>query len=132
MTALETAQRYYDCFNRKDYAGMFALVAPDVRHEVNEGEVRLGKAAFEEFVHGTDRAYDEQLNDMVFFTEPSGSRVAVEFVVHGIYKVASEGLPPAHGQPYILPAGAFLSIDGGLVKRVTTYYNLSLWLQLVS
>jgi steroid delta-isomerase-like uncharacterized protein len=132
MTALEIVHRYYDCFNRKDYAGMLALVHPEVCHEVNQGGTRDGKALFEEFVGEMEEAYAEQLTDMVLFTEPSGRLVAAQFTVNGIYKKGDPDMPPAHGQSYVLPAGAFLEVRDGLVSKVTTYYNLPLWIQLVS
>lgn len=34
----------------------------------------------------------------------------------------------AHGQAYVLPGGAFFELGGGLVTRVTNYYNLEDWL----
>jgi len=48
-------------------------------------------------------------------------------VVHGAYLATDEGLPEANGQTYVLPAGAFIAVDGGLIKRLTTYYNLADW-----
>ena len=62
----------------------------------------------------------------------AGDGYAAEFVVHGIYKKGEPGLPPAHGQSYILPAGAFLEVQQGKITRVTTYYNLPLWIQMVA
>jgi steroid delta-isomerase-like uncharacterized protein len=59
---------------------------------------------------------------------PDGARAAAEFVVHGTYLVADEGLPPAHGQSYVLPAGAFFEVSGGRIARVTNFYNLQDWL----
>jgi steroid delta-isomerase-like uncharacterized protein len=56
----------------------------------------------------------------------------VEFTVNGIYKKGEEGLPAAHGQSYVLPAAAFLEVKDGKIARVTTYYNLPLWISLVS
>jgi steroid delta-isomerase-like uncharacterized protein len=132
MTALETVQRYYYCFNAKDYAGMLALVHPDICHEVNQGPTRQGKALFEAFLQEMDEAYTEQLTDMVFYTEPSGERVAAQFTVNGIYKKGDPDMPPAHGQSYVLPVGTFLQVRDGLIAKVTTYYNLPLWIQLVS
>ena len=52
--------------------------------------------------------------------------------VNGIYKKGEEGLPAAHGQKYVLPAAAFLEFRDGKITRVTTYYNLTLWIKLVS
>jgi steroid delta-isomerase-like uncharacterized protein len=79
-----------------------------------------------------DDSYEETLTEMVFFAEPNDVRVAVEFTVNGIYKKGEEGLPAAHGQSYVLPAAAFLEVKDGKIARVTTYYNLPLWISLVS
>ncbi len=79
-----------------------------------------------------DTSYEETLTDMVFFTEPSGQRIAVEFMVNGIYKQGEEGMPVAHGQQYVLPAAAFVEVSEEKITRVTTFYNLPLWISLVS
>lgn len=132
MTALELVQHYYHCFNDKDWAGMLALLSPDVRHEVNQGDVRVGLDRYRAFLAHMDECYEERLDDFVFFTEPSGRRVACEFTVHGTYKKTDGDLVPAHGQQYVLPVGAFLEVAEGKITRVTTYYNLPLWIKLVS
>jgi steroid delta-isomerase-like uncharacterized protein len=132
MNALEIVKEYYGHFNAKNWDGMMALLDAEIRHEANQGDVRIGLEKFREFLGTMDTCYDETLTDMVFFAEPSNSRVAVEFVVNGIYKVADEGLPPAHNQTYVLPAGAFLEVKNGKISRVTTYYNLPLWIELVT
>jgi steroid delta-isomerase-like uncharacterized protein len=64
--------------------------------------------------------------------DASGARAAAEFVVHGEYLQSQEGLPPAHGQRYVLPAGAFFEMRRGQVARISTYYNLADWLRQVS
>lgn len=132
MTALEIVQQYYTYFNQQNWQGMLSLVAEDIRHEANQGDVRIGIEKFTEFLQHMDTSYEETLTDMVFLSEPTNTRVAAEFVVNGIYKQGEEGLPEAHGQKYILPAGAFLEVKEGKISRVTTYYNLPLWIKLVS
>lgn len=132
MTALETVKQYYNYFNQQDWEGMLSLVHPEILHEPNQGEPRIGKEKFAEFMKQMDESYEEKLSDMTFFTEESGSRIAAEFVVNGVYKKADEGLPPARNQQYKLPAAAFLEVKDGKVSRVTTYYNLQLWIKLVS
>lgn len=132
MSTLQIAQQYYSAFNHQNWQGMLDLVHDDIRHETNQGEVRIGKEKFKQFLAHMDESYEERLTDMVFFEEPSGQRIAVEFTVNGIYKKGEEGMPPAHGQSYVLPAAAFLEIKDGSIRRVTTYYNLTLWLELVS
>lgn len=132
MQSLELVKEYYACFNRKDWAGMLALLDENIRHEPNQGEARIGLALYEQFLQHMDETYEENLTDMVFLSEETGTRFACEFVVNGIYKKGEEGLPPARNQTYVLPAGAFLEVKNGKITRVTTYYNLPLWIQLVS
>ncbi|MEI7583141.1 nuclear transport factor 2 family protein [Runella sp.] len=132
MTALDIVNRYYAYFNQKNWEGMLSLLHSEVRHEPNQGDVRIGNEKFTEFMQKMDEAYEEILTELVFFTSSDDTRIAAEFVVNGVYKQAEEGLPPAHGQTYILPAGAFLEVKEGKITRVTTYYNLPLWIKLVS
>lgn len=132
MTSLDIVKQYYAYFNQKNWEGMLSLLDPEVRHEPNQGEVRIGNEKFTEFMQHMDESYEETLSDMVFFSASDDSRIAAEFVVNGTYKKAEEGLPPAHGQQYLLPAGAFLEVKNGKITRVTTYYNLPLWIKLVS
>jgi steroid delta-isomerase-like uncharacterized protein len=120
--------RYYDAFNRGDAEGMIACVADDVVHDVNQGARRSGKAAFRQFCAHMSRCYKEQLEGIVVMATPDGARAAAEFNVVGTYLVGEEGLPPANGQTYRLPAGTFFAVRDGLITRITTYYNLTDWL----
>lgn len=107
-------------------------MSDNIRHEVNQGEARVGIQLYQDFLAHMDECYDEQLTDMVFFTEPRGQRVACEFIVNGVYKKTDGDFIAARNQTYVLPAGAFLEVSEGKITRVTTYYNLPLWLKLVS
>ena len=60
-----------------------------------------------------------------------GTRAAAEYVVHGEYHHTDEGLPPANGQTYALPGGAFFDIRDDRIARVTNYYNLQDWIRQV-
>jgi len=131
MNALKVVKDYYAYFNSKNWQGMLDLIHPEIKHEANQSDTRVGKELFTEFLAHMDKCYDENLSDMIFFSEESNSRVAVEFVVNGIYKSTDSDLPEAKGQKYVLPAGAFLEVKNGLISRVTTYYNLPLWMGLV-
>jgi steroid delta-isomerase-like uncharacterized protein len=132
MIALKIAQQYYQCFNAQNWEGMLALLSDNIRHEVNQGDPRIGLDLYREFLKHMDECYEELLTDMVFFTEPSSQRIACEFTVNGLYKKTDGDFVPAKGQRYVLPAGAFLEISEGKITRVTTYYNLPLWIKLVS
>lgn len=120
-------RQYYDAFNRGDREAMLALLSDDVAHDINQGGRETGKAAFRRFLAHMDRCYRERLVDIVVMTSADGSHAAAEFVVHGTYLATDEGLPPASGQTYVLPAGTFFALRDGKVARVTTCYNLVDW-----
>jgi steroid delta-isomerase-like uncharacterized protein len=107
---------------------MIACLADNVVHDVNQGVRRQGKAAFRAFCEHMSRCYRETLRDITVMASPDGRRAAAEFNVEGTYVATDEGLPEATGQRYVLPAGTFLAVEGGLITRVTTYYNLTEWL----
>lgn len=133
MTDAEALVRtYYDAFNRGDHAAMLALLTDDVAHDPNQGTRRVGKTAFAEFLAKMQHAYRERLTDLVVMADATGTRAAAEFTVHGEYLAAEDGLPPACGQRYVLPAGAFLTIRDGRIARVATTYNLADWIAQVS
>lgn len=125
-------QSYFDAFNAGDTASMIDLVSDDVVHHVNQGETRVGKAAFAEFCSHMGVSYRERLDDLVILTNDDGTHVAAEFMVHGTYLQTDPGLPEAHGQTYVLPAGSFFSLWDGKITRITTYYNLADWIKQVS
>lgn len=122
---------YYDAFNRGDAAGMLALLTDDVAHDINQGARETGRDAFARFMDRMNGAYRENLTDIVVMATPDGARAAAEFTVHGEYLAADEGLPPAHGQKYVLPAGAFFEVREGRIARVSNFYNLNDWLMQV-
>lgn len=125
-------QQYFDAFNSGDVDAMLACLTEDVAHHVNEGQIRVGKAAFAEFCAHMNRCYQETLTEMVTFVNPEKTRAAAEFVVNGVYLETDEGMPEASGQKYRLPAGSFFTLSHGRISRVTTYYNLADWVKQVS
>lgn len=125
-------RRYYQKFNAHDTMGMIGCLADDVIHDVNQGERRKGKGMFASFMDHMNRCYRERLEDIVVMSNADGTHAAASFVVHGKYLATDEGLPPAKGQTYELPAGAFFTVDNGVITRVTTYYNLKDWMAQVA
>lgn len=119
--------RYIDAFNAGDREAMLACLSDDVAHDINQGGREIGKDKFRWFLGMMDRHYRERLEDVVIMAGQGGGRGAAEFTVHGTYLSTAEGLPPASGQTYSLPAAIFFDIDDGRISRVTTYYNLADW-----
>lgn len=130
--AIALVRAYYDAFNRGDRAAMLDLLAEDVVHDLNQGPRETGREAFAAFMRRMDTCYREQLHEVVVMASADGSRAAAEYVVHGEYLRDDAGLPPARGQRYVLPGGAFFEVRDGRIARVTNYYNLQDWIAQVS
>jgi len=124
----ELVLSYYAAFNRGDWNGMLGLLDEAVIHDLNQGPREVGRDAFSGFLAKMARSYREQLRDIVVLASPDGARAAAEYVVHGEYLADDDGLPPAKGQTYVLPGGAFFEIREGKIARVTNYYNLQDWI----
>lgn len=123
---------YFSAFNQADKAAMLQCVSEDIRHDVNQGGVRVGKDLFSEFYDHMQRCYQENLTDMVVMVSEDGSRASAEFIVNGTYLNDDEGLPQANKQTYKLPAGTFFAVENDKISRVTTYYNLEDWIAQVN
>lgn len=119
---------YYAAFNRGDWNGMLAMLTDDAAHDLNQGAREIGRDAFAAFLARMERSYREQLRDIVVLASQDGTRAAAEYVVHGEYLADDEGLPPARGQRYVLPGGAFFDLRDGKIARVSNYYNLQDWI----
>jgi len=130
--ARHLVESYYAAFNAGDRAAFLALLTDDVAHDINQGAREIGKDAFNRFLDHMVDCYEEQIEDIIVLTDPSGTRAAAEFSVHGRYLKTEAGLPAAQGQRYVLPAGAFFTIRDGKISRISNYYNLSEWVRQVS
>ncbi len=127
IDALALLTRYYAAFNAGDWQGMLDCLDDGVIHDINQGGRQVGKPAFAEFLAHMERCYRERLDGIVLLASEDGANGAAEFTVHGEYLATDEGLPEARGQTYVLPAGAFFTMAGGKITRVTVYYNLADW-----
>lgn len=124
-------RRYYAAFNAADWPDMLDCLTGDVAHDINQGARETGHDAFAAFLDRMARCYRERVEELVVMASTDGARGAAEFVIHGTYLAADDGLPPAHGQGYTLPVGAFFAFREGRIARVTNYYNLQDWLRQV-
>ena len=113
MSSFDLITAYYAAFNAHEMDAFLGMLHPEIVHDINQGRRETGKEAFTRFMQHMNRCYREQLADIVVMTSTDGSHAAAEFTVHGTYLVADEGLPPASGQAYQLPAGAFFQLRDG-------------------
>ena len=131
-TTLALVTRYYAAFNAGDREAMLDCLSEDVVHDLNQGPREQGKPAFRRFMARMDRCYRERLEGLRFLASPDGTHAAAEYVVHGEYLADDDGLPPARGQRYVLPGGAFFDVRDGHITRVTNTYNLDDWIRQVA
>jgi len=115
--------RYVAARNRGDIDGMLDCLSDDIAHDVDNGARQIGKAAFRAYLQNLLQHYREEIRDVVVMSVDDGTRAAAEFSVQGVYQSDDAGLPPAHGQRYTLPAGAFFAINQGKIARITHYRN---------
>lgn len=132
VMTLALIETYYQRFNMGgDREPFLELLTDDVEHPVNQGGIECGKEAFRVFLQRMDRCYRERIVDVVIMASNDGLHAAAEFIVEGTYLHTDDGLPPARGQPYRLPACAFFRLRGGQVARVAVHYNLAEWMRQV-
>lgn len=130
-TTAALIRRYYAAFNTGDMQSFLSLLTDDVAHDINQSGREVGRHAFTAFMQRMNSNYREQIVDITVFASDDGKHAAAEFTVLGEYLKTDEGLPPATGQKYTLPAGAFFDIRDGKVARISNYYNLQDWLKQV-
>ena len=128
---VDLIRRYYAAFNAGDMTTFLGLLTEDVAHDINQSGRETGREAFIAFMQRMNRSYREEIVNITVLASPDGQRAAAEFTVLGEYLKTDEGLPPATGQKYTLPAGAFFEIKDGRVARISNHYNLQDWLRQV-
>lgn len=128
----ELLSTYYAAFNKGDASLMLSLLTDDVEHNPSQGEVRIGKQSFSDFLTHMGRCYKEQVIDPVFMTSADDAHASAEFTLKGTYLQTDGDFPSAQGQRYVLRVGAFFAIRDGKIARVSNHYNLGDWLAQIS
>lgn len=130
--SIEIVLAFYTAFNRSDWAGMLALLADNVVHDMNQGPREVGKPAFAAYLQRVTTSYSEQLRDIVVMVAPDGHRAAAEYMAHGTYVADDVGMAPARGQRYVVPGGAFFDIRNNRIQRISNYFNEQEWISQVA
>ncbi|MFN3455220.1 MAG: nuclear transport factor 2 family protein [Pseudobdellovibrio sp.] len=128
---LNLVKSYYQAFNEGETQKMLSFLHHNVEHEINQGKTETGVDIFTQFMKHMDECYKEELKNMTFFVGDKAHKIAAEFDVHGTYLKTDGKLPEAKGQKYVIRAGAFIDIEDSKIKRISTYYNLPRWIEMV-
>ena len=122
-------QTFLNAVAAGDRDGMIAQVSDGLVHDINQGgERRIGKDRFSAYTARMQHHYAESIRDVIIMVSDDGTRAAAEYNLEGRYVQTEDGLPPACGQTYSLPAAMFFAVNGDSIERITTYYNLTDWL----
>jgi steroid delta-isomerase-like uncharacterized protein len=125
-------ENYLNAFNLKNKNEMINLLTEDIVHEINQGEVQIGKDKFRDFMNHMNECYQEQITEINIICSENSTTIAAEYLVTGTYIKTDRGLPVAKKQKYAVKAGCFFDLKDNLISRVTLYYNLPLWIKMVS
>lgn len=121
-------ENYYDAFCKKDWERFFSCVDEHVVHDRADGLREKGKAAFRAFMEHARACYDERIENLEIAIEPPGDEAEVECDVVGTYLKQDGDRPPAHGQTYHLSVGAYFTVKGGKITRISAFHDEKDWL----
>lgn len=124
-------ETYYKAFNEQKPDGMLACLHDEIHHDMNQGATQVGKQKFAQFLDHMNECYRENLKDITIMTSENVDKAAASFIVDGVYLKTDGSLPAAKNQKYAIQAGTFFEFKNNLISRVTTYYNLPEWINLV-
>jgi steroid delta-isomerase-like uncharacterized protein len=122
-------RNYYLAISREDKTHVLSLVSADLCHVFNFAPEERGIAQFEKFLDIKFEHYKESFEHLRIYSDPNGSRGAVEFQLNGFYQRSYPGLPAAKGQRYSIPVGAFIELEGGFISKIVTLFNFEDWLK---
>ena len=124
-------ETYYQAFNQHNPSGMLECLHEEIQHDMNQGATQVGKQKFAQFLDHMSECYLESLKDITVMVSENSDLASARFIVDGTYLKSDGALPEAHQQKYKIKAGTFFEFKNSLISRVTTYYNLSEWINLV-
>lgn len=124
-------ENYYKAFNQQNPEGMMACLHDEIHHDMNQGATQVGKQKFAQFLGHMNECYRETLKNIVIMVAENADKAAASFIVDGVYLKTDGSLPVAKNQKYEIKAGTFFEFKNDLISRVTTYYNLPEWVNLV-
>lgn len=122
----ELVMRYYTAYNAENWQACFSLLSPDVVHDHPKGR-ELGKLSFERSVFQADRCRLQFANISIRASQSGRQAVAEYSVLRSDLNTAPEMLQgniPSHH----LQGRSFFDVKGGLIRRITTYFDLKEWM----
>lgn len=121
---IKLIETYYSALNSKDMKVLFAIMDPNVTHDINQGPSEQGIDKFKQFMENANRSFDEKLSNIIILVSDDGKYASARWIDHGIYfKTYPDMGIAASNQIFTVPGGHFFEIRNGKLSRVTTFYN---------
>ncbi|MBS0288168.1 MAG: nuclear transport factor 2 family protein [Proteobacteria bacterium] len=125
-------EEFYKHFNAKDLDKMYAMLSDNVQHEMNDGGMQKGKAAFVKMIQDSTKNYQENVDNVIYMVSDDGKHVATKFTFKGKYISTDESNIPAKGQSYQANAINYFDIENGKIVTAMCWYNHQDWIKQVS
>ena len=119
---VETAQRYFDAWNRHDSGAIVATFAETGTYADPVTPGPLTGAAIGAYAQGLWDAFPDLSFDIVSIMENASGQVSAEWVMKGTNTGPFNGLPPT-GAAVVLPGADFIRVDDGKILSVQGYFD---------
>jgi steroid delta-isomerase-like uncharacterized protein len=122
MTALQTAGRYFDAWNRRSPEDIVAAIETGGTYEDPLTRGPLSGPAIAHYAAGLFEAFPDLSFETISATETGPNTVAAEWLMRGTNTGSMQGAPPT-GKPVALAGADFIVTAGEKVRSVKGYFD---------
>lgn len=121
LRALGLVQRYFEALNSQHFDDLETIVSPDIVHDVDSLDRRLGREDFLAYLEARASQYREHAFDIELMVNDDGTRVAAEYTLLGFPLAEHPQEAIAASQTYRISGGLFFQIEDGRITRVSQH-----------
>lgn len=122
MHAHDIAKAYIAAFNNRDGNALTELLNEDVIHDNARGNRIIGQSDTRERLAQMALSLDWAMHDAMIMTDESGFNAAIHGTLRGTYSETIDGLPPANGQNFDIPAMVLLLSDDDEITQISEFF----------
>lgn len=122
MTALITAQTYFDAWNRRDAAAVLATFTETGAYSDPMTGGRIRAEALAGYMNGLWAAFPDLSFEIASAAETGPETVAAQWIMHGTNLGSMMGLPPT-GKPVTQHGADFIRVRDGKIETVDGYFD---------
>lgn len=122
MTALDTAQRYFDAWNLRDAEAVLSTFADGGTYCDPSSGGRLKGEALAGYMNGLWAAFPDLSFEITSAGETTPGLVAAQWIMRGTNSGSMMGLPPT-GKAVTLSGADFIRVTNGKIETVDGYFD---------